>query len=324
MRPLFVAIEGAIGVGKTTLARLLQPRFGAELLLEAFEENPFLSDFYTDRARYAFQTQMFFLLSRYRQQQMVSTLLARGLLIADYTFAKDSLFACMNLAGDELDVYNQLYRVLADRIPLPTLVVYLRASTDVLMLRIAMRDRAYEREMDRAYIEDLRQAYEGHFSNYTQTSLLTIDVDDLDYVRDPSALAFVEGQVRTALGLGVHQRPLPQIALAGSTGATEPAAAFSDIAGRVPGWDAVKEFLAASEAMGRVGSVLAAGSPERVEADATGWPAGTRTELGTALRDAVLRLQEIAQTVGVDLQASPSDGAEAWSMGEEEGARLRG
>lgn len=324
MRPLFVAIEGAIGVGKTTLARLLQPRFGAELLLEAFEENPFLSDFYTDRARYAFQTQMFFLLSRYRQQQMVSTLSARGPLIADYTFAKDSLFATMNLAGDELDVYNQLYRVLADRIPLPTLVVYLRASTEVLMLRIAMRDRAYERKMDRVYIDDLRQAYERHFSDYTQTSLLTIDVDELDYVRDPSALAFIEGQVRTALGIGVYQQPLPQIALAGPSGAVQPAAAPRELAGRGPGWDAVIEFLAASEAMGRVGSMLAGSSPESIEADGIRWPADTRVGLRTALREVVLRLQEIAQAVGVDLQESPSDRAEARSMGGEEEAGPRG
>jgi len=210
-RTFFLAIEGPIGVGKTTLARLLQPRFQAGLLLEAFDENPFLADFYADRTRYAFQTQMFFLLSRYRQQQTVPESLARGPLIADYTFGKDSLFARLNLKGDELDVYGQLYEVLAERVHVPDLVIYLRAEIDELMMRIATRDRSYEREMDRAYIESVRQAYERFFADYAQTPLLTLDTDDLNYVRDPLVLAFVEGRVRTALEIGVHQQPLPQI-----------------------------------------------------------------------------------------------------------------
>ena len=214
MTHFFLAIEGAIGIGKTTLARLLQPRFKAGLLLEVFEENPFLSDFYADRARYAFQTQMFFLLSRYRQQQAIPAFLARGPLIADYTFGKDSLFAHLNLEGDELSVYNQLYAVLAERISVPNLVIYLRADTDVLMARIATRDRTYEREMDRAYIESLRRAYERYFSTYTQTPLLPIDTDNLDYVRDASDLAFIEGQVRTALGIGAYQQHLPRMEVA--------------------------------------------------------------------------------------------------------------
>jgi len=207
-KPFFIAIEGPIGVGKTTLARLLQPRFEASLLLEAFEENPFLSDFYGDRARYAFQTQMFFLLSRYRQQQSIKALHTRAPLIADYTFGKDNLFAHLNLAGDELDIYTQLYEVLTDRIVTPDLIIYLRADIDTLMVRIATRDRAYEREMDRDYIERVRLAYQKHFAHYTRTSLLAIDTNDLDYVRDAGALAYVEGQVRTALGLGIVQSGL--------------------------------------------------------------------------------------------------------------------
>jgi deoxyadenosine/deoxycytidine kinase len=286
MQSFFLAIEGVIGVGKTTLARLLQPRFGAELLLEAFEENPFLSDFYADRARYAFQTQMFFLLSRYRQQQAAPTLLRHGPLVADYTFAKDSLFAQMNLAGDELDVYGQLYNVLADRTPPPDLVVYLRADTDLLMLRIAMRDRAYEREMDRAYIEALRQAYERHFSNYTRTPLLIVDAQDLDYVQDPGALAFIEGQVRTALGIGVHQRRLPQMEPV--VGATT---ALVDAVRAVPGWGAVEEFITVNEAVGRVGTALAGGALEQ-------------SELMTALQEAAAGLQRLAHTAGVDLRGT--------------------
>ncbi len=289
MRSFFLAIEGAIGVGKTTLARLLQPRLETGLLLEAFEENPFLADFYADRTRYAFQTQMFFLLSRYRQQQAVPTMLAHGPLIADYAFAKDSLFAHLNLEGDEWAVYKQLYDVLADRIPVPDLVIYLRADPDVLMARIATRDRAYERRMDRAYIESLRRAYERYFSTYTQTTVLPIDTDDLNYVQDPSALAFVESQVRTALGIGAYQQPLPRM---------EPVVlprtqVTPTTTGRPgSGWDTVGEFLAANEAMGRVGTALA---------NDTMGPGGLGVELVTALRDTVGRLRRLADAVGVDL-----------------------
>ena len=290
MRPFFLAIEGAIGVGKTTLARLLQPRFKAGLLLEVFEENPFLSDFYANRARYAFQTQMFFLLSRYRQQQAISTLLARGPLIADYTFAKDSLFARLNLKGDELAIYKRLYGVLADCILVPNLVIYLRADTDVLMARIATRDRAYEREMDRAYIESLQRAYEQYFST-AQIQLLTIDTDNLDYVRDASALAFVEGQVRTALGIGAYQQTLPRM---GSVGPLKTPATLTVMTHATSGWDAAGEFLAASEAMGRVSATLAD--------SAAGWSGGQEAQLRAALQDAMVRLQRLAHAVGVDLE----------------------
>jgi deoxyguanosine kinase len=289
MRSFFLTIEGAIGVGKTTLARLLQPRLTTGLLLEAFEENPFLTDFYADRTRYAFQTQMFFLLSRYQQQQAVPTMLARGPLIADYAFAKDSLFARLNLEGDEWAVYKRLYDVLADRIPVPDLVIYLRADTDVLMARIATRDRAYERRMDRVYIESLRQAYERYFSTYTQTTVLPIDTDDLNYVQDPGALAFVESQVRTALGIGAYQQPLPQMEPVNLLRAQATSAATVH---PVAEWDTVGEFLAANEAIGRVGAALAD--------DAMG-PGGPRVELVTALQDTMGRLRRLADAVGVNL-----------------------
>jgi len=143
--PFYLAIEGAIGVGKTTLARLLQPSFEAALLLEVFEENPFLSDFYGDRERYAFQTQIFFLLSRYRHQQSLS-IENEAPIIADYTFAKDRLFALLNVTGDELTMYERVHRALAEKVTLPDLVVYLQADLDLLMARIAMRDRPYEKQ----------------------------------------------------------------------------------------------------------------------------------------------------------------------------------
>ena len=153
---MYIAIEGVIGVGKTTLARLLQPAFKADLLLEVFEENPFLSDFYSDRERYAFQTQIFFLLSRYHQQRRaVPAMLECGKdLIADYTFEKDALFALINLDGDELEMYYKVHEALAEKIPPPDLVVYLRADTDELMRRIALRDRPYERNMEFEYIDE--------------------------------------------------------------------------------------------------------------------------------------------------------------------------
>jgi deoxyguanosine kinase len=201
---MYIAIEGVIGVGKTTLARLLQPAFDSELLLEIFEENPFLSDFYSDRERYAFQTQIFFLLSRYHQQhRSVPEILSQGKsLLSDYTFAKDSLFAGINLHGDELEMYYRVHEALAEKIPMPDLLVYLRADIDVLMQRIAMRDRPYERLMERAYIEELRKAYDDFFSKpYDGTPILIIDTNPLDFVRQPEHLALIEKRIRETLHL---------------------------------------------------------------------------------------------------------------------------
>jgi len=208
---MYIAIEGVIGVGKTTLARLLQPAFAADLLLEVFEENPFLSDFYSDRQRYAFQTQIFFLLSRYHQQRRaVPEMLATGKpLLSDYTFAKDSLFALINLVGDELVTYKRLHEALAEKITLPDLLVYLRASTDTLMQRIALRDRSYERNMERGYIETLNQTYEEFFSKpYDNTPVLTIDTDPLDFVHHPEHLTLIENRIRETLNLPPYQAQL--------------------------------------------------------------------------------------------------------------------
>jgi len=199
---MYIAIEGVIGVGKTTLARLIQPAFDSEVLFEVFEENPFLSDFYSDRARYAFQTQIFFLLSRYHQQRRgVSAIIASGkTLISDYTFAKDALFARINLAGDELEMYKRVHEALAEKIPMPDLIVYLQAGTDTLMQRIAMRDRTYERNMERGYIEELSRAYDDFFSRpYNDTPVLVIDTDPLNFVHQPEHLKIIETRIRQAL-----------------------------------------------------------------------------------------------------------------------------
>ena len=213
---MYIAIEGVIGVGKTTLARLLQPAFRADLLLEVFEENPFLSDFYADRERYAFQTQIFFLLSRYHQQREASEMMEsksqknRVELISDYTFEKDALFARINLEGDELETYYQVHKALAEKIPPADLIVYLRANTDVLMHRIALRDRPYERNMARGYIHQLNLAYEEHFNNHQKGSpVLVIDTDDLDYIRNPDDLKWIENRLRQALKLPPFQQELP-------------------------------------------------------------------------------------------------------------------
>ena len=209
---MYIAIEGVIGVGKTTLARLLQPVFEADLLLEVFEDNPFLSDFYSDRARYAFQTQIFFLLSRYQQQRRgVTTILEAGKsLLSDYTFAKDSLFARINLKGDELEMYKRVHQALAEKISMPDLLVYLSADTDVLMQRIALRDRSYERNIERSYIAELNRAYEEFFSlPYDNTPVLTIDSNPLDFVRFPEHLNLIENRIREALNLSPYQTELP-------------------------------------------------------------------------------------------------------------------
>jgi deoxyguanosine kinase len=214
---MYIAIEGVIGVGKTTLARLLQPAFQSTLVLEVFEENPFLSDFYSDRQRYAFQTQIFFLLSRYYQQRRsVPAILNRDEpLITDYTFAKDALFARINLVGDELEMYYRVHDALAEKIPLPDLIVYLRADLDVLMQRIASRDRPYERNMERDYILDLIHAYddfffESHARNIGESvTVLALDTNELDYVRRTEDLKLVENRIRQALRQVPFQASLP-------------------------------------------------------------------------------------------------------------------
>ncbi len=177
-----IAIEGPIGVGKTSLARTLAQRLGGRLVLEAADTNPFLENFYSDRRRYALATQLSFLASRYRQQtEMRQHDLFEPLIISDYIFDKDRIFAGLTLSDDELDLYEQFYRMMAARAAEPDLVVLLLADVDTLLRRIADRGIPCESGLDREYIEDLSAAYGEYFRVYDDAPLLLVDTSPIDY-----------------------------------------------------------------------------------------------------------------------------------------------
>jgi len=186
-KPLqYIAIEGPIGVGKTTLARLLAEEFKFKLNLEDVHGNPFLADFYKDRNKYAFQTQVFFLLSRYQQQkELVQKDLFQQGFLADYIFAKDRIFAMLNLSDEELTLYESLYNLLDARILKPDLVIFLQASTEVLRDRIKKRKIPYEKNIDAPYLEELAQAYNRFFFSYNETPLLVVNCSEIDFVEKP-------------------------------------------------------------------------------------------------------------------------------------------
>ena len=181
----YIAVEGVIGVGKTSLSKLLSERLKAQLVLEEVEENPFLKDFYRDRARYAFQTQMHFLFSRYQQQRgLRQTELFSERMVADYLFAKDRIFARLNLSERELALYERLVGWLELDVVKPDVVVYLQAGADTLMERIARRGRQFEKDMDRAYIEQLVEAYNHFFFHYVDAPLLVVNTNGIDFVNN--------------------------------------------------------------------------------------------------------------------------------------------
>ena len=193
----YVSIEGVIGVGKTSLAHLLEERLNAKLVMEKFDENPFLADFYLDPERYAFQTQLFFLLSRYRQQQELrQTDVFHKLVISDYMFVKDRLFASLNLDDKEMSLYDSVAKILEKNILNPDLVIYLQAETPKLMERITIRGRDFEKNMSPDYIDALNQVYNEYFFRYQESPLLIINTNDIDFVHNAEDLEEVIRYIR--------------------------------------------------------------------------------------------------------------------------------
>ena len=196
--PYHIAVEGTIGVGKTSLAKILGERLEAKLILEEFEENPFLVDFYKDAERFAFQTQLFFLLSRYRQQQeLQQTDLFTKALISDYMFIKDRLFAALNLNDKEMGLYNSVARILEKNVSSPDMVIFLQSDTDRLMLNIKKRGREYEKSIDWKYIDALNQIYNEFFFRYDKSPLLIINTNDIDFVNNKDDLEEIIEFIRT-------------------------------------------------------------------------------------------------------------------------------
>lgn len=208
-RARYIAVEGPIGVGKTTLAELLAGKLNGKKLVEEVEANPFLRNFYLDRNKFAFQAQLFFLLSRYQQQQeLAQTELFSATLVADYLFAKDRIFAYLNLDENELGLYEQVFRLLDARIPRPDLVIYLQASSEVLKERILKRNNDYERSIEEEYLEDLVEAYNKFFFYYTDTPLLVVNTTEIDFVEKPADLSNLVKEIESIKGGTQHYIPL--------------------------------------------------------------------------------------------------------------------
>ena len=197
---MYTVVEGPIGVGKTSLSRRLAARYGAELKLEVVQENPFLAPFYENPAAFAFQVQVFFLLSRFKQlSQLSQGGLWQGGVVGDYLFAKDFIFAAMNLRDHEFSLYHDLYTHLSPRLPTPDLVVYLRAEPDVLLQRIEKRGRPFESAIQAAYLTDLTARYDEYFRTYTG-NMLIVEAGQLDFVTDPAHEQELMERIHAALG----------------------------------------------------------------------------------------------------------------------------
>ena len=198
MRNLYyLAVEGPIGVGKTSLVKLLGKKLGAKMVLEEYENNPFLEDFYNDPERFAFQTQLFFLMSRYRQQQDLRQVdMFHNLLITDYMFVKDRLFASLNLDDKELSLYDTVANLLERNVLKPDMVIYLQADTQTLMRNIAKRGRDFETNMSFEYLDALGQVYAEYFFKYQETPLIIINTNNIDFVHNNADLEEVIKYIR--------------------------------------------------------------------------------------------------------------------------------
>ncbi len=205
----YIVVEGPIGVGKTSLAKILAAEFQARSVFERVEENPFLAKFYRSRETYAFQNQIFFLINRYQQQMTLGQqdLFNQGT-VADYLFAKDRIFAALTLSAEELNLYQQIYALLNARVPKPDLVVYLQARPEVLYKRIKKRDKKYERGVTFKYITEVAQAYNQFFFHYDETPLLVVNTSEIDFVSSSKDLADLIKEINS-MGSGTqHYIPL--------------------------------------------------------------------------------------------------------------------
>jgi deoxyadenosine/deoxycytidine kinase len=188
-RARYIVVEGPIGVGKTSLVNILTKGLNARSVFEIVEENPFLSSFYGDRRKYAFQTQLFFLLSRFKQQQELwQQDLFNQVTVSDYLFAKDRIFAGLTLDPNELSLYERVYDLLGPRVVKPDLVVYLQSRIDVLLGRIKKRGREFERRFDVDYLEQVCRSYNDYFFHYSETPLLVVNTSEIDFVNNPADL----------------------------------------------------------------------------------------------------------------------------------------
>ncbi|HEY3177216.1 MAG TPA: deoxynucleoside kinase [Candidatus Polarisedimenticolia bacterium] len=208
MQSRFIAVEGPIGVGKSSLVELLATRFNAVKIKEQIE-NPFLRDFYREKPGAAFQAQLFFLLNRFVQQRDLSqTDLFQQVTLCDYIFAKDKIFAYLNLDDSELMIYERIYALLSEKVPRPDLVIYLQGTAEILVERIRKRSRDYEADISEKYLEDLIQAYNYFFYHYKETPLLVINTTDIDFVENESDLEDLVTQISN-MGKGVqYYRPM--------------------------------------------------------------------------------------------------------------------
>ena len=208
----YVAIEGPIGVGKTSLAQLMAQELGAKLVLEEFENNPFLPDFYKDPERYAFQTQLFFLLQRYRQQQELRQVdMFQNLLVTDYMFVKDRLFASLNLNEKEMQLYDTVANLLERNVIKPDMVIYLQADTETLMKNIGKRGREMEEEITYEYLDALNQVYTEYFFRYQETPLAIINTNNIDFVKNENDLKEVIKYIRQPVSGTKFFNPVSEI-----------------------------------------------------------------------------------------------------------------
>ena len=183
IEPRFIAVEGAIGAGKTSLVKLLEQQYGARVILEENDSNPFIEKFYEDQETYSFQTQIFFLLSRYNQyMELAQRDLFNSVVVIDYLFQRDKIFAQLNLEDHEYHLYEQIYNLISSKAPKPDLVIFLQASTEVLLERVSKRGREYESFIDPDYLDSVNKAFNNFFFYYSDTPLLVINTNEIDFV----------------------------------------------------------------------------------------------------------------------------------------------